>query len=157
MFFSETKDTRGGQIVRLFAVGTAPIRTSLGAEDGLELARERAQESAREQLVRFLASKVTVRITARDEVVITKEGGEDGQKETGKKVERRTREVEETAAALIRGLRVAGARQAGSEKTYVVVYRWDAKTADAAAIGAIEWIPRPKAVPPKTGDKRRSS
>ena len=112
------------------------------------------RESAREQLVRFLASKVTVRITARDEVVITKEGGDDGQKETGKKVERRTREVEETAAALIRGLRVAGARQAGSEKTYVVVYRWDAKTTDAAATVGDRMDSRPKAVSPKAGDKQ---
>lgn len=150
VFFSESKDTKGGQIIRLFAVGTAPIRASLGSLDGLEMARERAQESAREELVRFLASKVKVRITARDEVVITKEGGEDGQKETGKKVETRSREVEETAAALIRGLRVAGARQNGDEKRYVVVYRWEASAADAAVRVADRMTMPPKVVKPVT-------
>lgn len=132
VFYSEARDVKEGRVIRLFAVGTAPIRSALGAEDGLELARSRAQEAAREELVRFLATRVTVRVTARDEVVVSKEGDPDGVKETARKVERRTRETEESASAVIRGLRIAGARQVAGERLYVVVYRWDARAADAA-------------------------
>lgn len=132
VFYSEEKDVSGGRIVRLFAVGTAPIRQSLGEEDGLELAQQQAQIAARAELARFLASKVSVKMTARDEVVITK-GGSDAEKESAKKTERRTQEYEETATAVLRGLKIAGAQQVAGSKRYVVVYRWELKGADAAS------------------------
>jgi hypothetical protein len=125
VFYSEEADVRDGRIVRLFAIGTALLHDTLGREEGLDQARQCAQESARAELARFLASKVTVKVTAAEEVVLKKDGTDGGLKESGKKVERRTREFEERATAVIRGLKVAGARQIGEEKRYVVVYRWD--------------------------------
>jgi hypothetical protein len=150
VFYSEEKDLADGRFTRLFIVGTSPISTSLGVEDGLELAREKAEESAKEQFVKFLESKVTVRKTVKNEVLITKEGTDGGEnpgvRENAKKVERRTKEFEETASGLVRGLKVVGSQQFGKEKKFVIVYRWDAKTADA--IGRIN-EPLPKEVPKK--------
>lgn len=141
VFYSDEADVRDGRIVRLFAVGTALVHDTLGREEGLDQARQRALESARAELARFLAGKVTVKVSSRDEVVLVKERGDGGVKETGRKVERRTREYEETATAVIRGLRMAGARQAAEEKRYVVVYRWDV----AGVAGANELKDRMKA------------
>jgi hypothetical protein len=134
VFYSDHEDVRDGRIVRLFAVGTAIVHDTLGREEGLDQARRRAQEAARAELARFLATRVTVKVTASDEVVLARDGSDGAVKETGRKVERRTREFEERATAVIRGLRMAGARQVAEEKRYVVVYRWDV----AGVAGATE-------------------
>lgn len=143
VFYSDTADVRDGRIVRLFAVGSALVHDTLGREDGLDQARQRARESARAELARFLASQVTVKVTSRDEVVLVKDGGDGGVKETGRRAERRTREYEERATAVIRGLKLAGARQVGEETRYVVVYRWDM----AGVAGATELKDRMEAPP----------
>lgn len=158
VFYNDHQDVRDGRIMRLFAVGTAIVHDTLGREEGLDQARRRAQESARAELARFLASRVTVKVTARDEVVLVKDGSDGAVKETGKKVERRTREFEERATAVIRGLRMAGARQVAEEKRYVVVYRWDV----AGVAGATELKDRMEGkrdsrtpVPPKPLPEKR--
>ena len=143
VFYSDEADVRDGRIIRLFAVGTALVHDTLGREEGLDQARRRAQEAARAELARFLATRVTVKVTARDEVVLARDGSDGAVKETGKTVERRTREFEERATAVIRGLRMAGARQAAEEKRYVVVYRWDV----AGVAGATELKDRMAAGP----------
>ena len=47
----------------MFVVGSSPISTTLGVEEGLEIAQERAEESAKSAFVKFLNGKVTVRKT----------------------------------------------------------------------------------------------
>ena len=57
-------------------------------------------------------------------------------REQGKKVEKRTKEFEETASSMVRGLKVVGMEQKANEKTYTTVYRWDAEL--NSAIGKID-------------------
>lgn len=133
VFYSEDRDTKDGRIVRVFAVGVSPLSAVLGDEEGAEIARERAEESAKAQFVTWLGSKVTVRKTATSEILLTTEGDGAAVKEAGKKVERRTKEFEETASSVVRGLKVAAVHQDVKNKKYVIVYRWDAKAVDGAA------------------------
>lgn len=138
VFYSEEKDTgKDGQIVRVFVVGTSTISGVLGDEEGAEIARERAEEAAKTEFVKWLGSKVTVRKTTTNEILLTKEGTDTGDgattKESGKKVERRTKEFEETAGSVVRGLKVAAVHQDPKAKKYILVYRWEAKSAAGAA------------------------
>ena len=140
VFTSDEKDLKNGRIERAFVVGVSPISTVLGADEGLEIAKERAEESAKTEFVKWLGSKVTVRKTVKNETLLTKEGEEksDGTantKELGKRVERRTKEFEETASHLVSGMKVVAVHQMAKEKKLVIVYRWDAAT--AAAVGKI--------------------
>lgn len=139
-YYSEEKDTKDGEIIRVFVVGSSVISTTLGVEEGLEIAQERAEESAKAAFVNWLGSKVTIRKNVKNEIVMTKEGEEnaDGQgtsKEAAKRVERRTKEFEETASSMVKGLKVVGTDQIGKQKKYVVVYRLDVKS-----LGAIDKI-----------------
>jgi len=135
VYFREEKDMKDGQIVRLFVVGTSPISTTLGLEEGIEIAQERAEEAAKSAFIKFLGSKVTVKKTVNSQIIIMKEGeeggGADNLKEQAKKVERRTKEFEETASNIVKGLKVAGSYQNAKDKKFVVVYRWEAKNVDA--------------------------
>lgn len=138
VFYSDEKDTKDGRVERAFVVGVSAISTALGADEGLEIAKERAEESAKAEFVKWLGSKVTVRKTVNNEILLVKEGVEaaDGgvtTKEAGKRVERRTKEFEETASGVVRGLRVAATHQNGKEKKFVIVYRWESKAADSKA------------------------
>src|SRR5438067_2209702 len=55
VFYSEEKDTtKDGQIVRVFAVGVSPVSAVLGEGEGLEIAKERAEESAKAEFVKWL-------------------------------------------------------------------------------------------------------
>ena len=140
VFYSDEKDVKDAKILRVFIVGTSTISTTLGAEEGLEIAEERAGESAKSEYVKWLGSKVAIRKTVKNEILLTKEStdgekGGEGQ-ESAKRVERRTKEFEETASHLVRGLRVVGVQQIAKEKKYIVVYRWDSAPGVA--------IPEPK-------------
>jgi len=132
VFYSETHDLKDGSIVRLFAVGKATISNALGAEEGLELAQEKAEEAAKSAFVTFLNGKVAVRKSSNNEVILTKEGEEGNVRESGKIVEKRTKEFEETAGSIVRGLKVVAVDQRTKEKVYIVVYRWEARAASAA-------------------------
>ena len=140
--YSEDKDIADGRILRVYVVGTATINTVLGVEEGIEIAKEKAEESAKAEFVKWLGSKVDLRKKSSGEVILSKEGEEGAVRESGKMVERRSKDYEETASALVRGLKLVGAEQKGKEKKYVVMYRWEAKTADA--IGRIGEKPTPK-------------
>ncbi len=48
-----------------------------------------------------------------------------------------TKEFEETASSLVRGLKVVGMEQKANEKIYTVVYRWDARS--IVAVGKIDF------------------
>lgn len=133
VFYSEANDTKNGRIVRVFVVGTSPLSAVLGDQEGAEIARERAEESAKAQFVTWLGSKVAVRKTTTSEILLTTEGDGTAVKEAGKAVERRTKEFEETASSVVRGLKVAAVHQDAKNKKYVAVYRWEAKAVDGAA------------------------
>lgn len=140
VFYNDEKDAKkSGEIVRLFVVGTSSISSVLGEDEGAEIARERAEEAAKTAFVTWLGSKVTVRKTTTNEILLTKEGAEgpDGTvaKEAGKRVERRTKEFEETASSVVKGLKVAAVHLDPKAKKYVVVYRWEAKS--VVAIGKV--------------------
>jgi hypothetical protein len=136
VFYSETHDTKEGDFLRLFVVGRSTISTALGADEGLEIAQERAEENAKIAFVSFLNGKVTVRKTSTNQIILSKEGeegaGDETVREKAKKVEKRTREFEETAGAPVRGLKVVAFESKAKEKSYVIVYRWSACTAEAA-------------------------
>jgi hypothetical protein len=124
----------------------------LGVEEGLEIAREKAEESAKAEFVKWLGSKVCVRKTVKNEILLVKEGEEkaDGgtTKEMGKIVERRTKEFQETASSVVRGLKVVAAEQIGKDKKFVMVFRWDSRTSDLAA-GVGDKLNKPKVDPKK--------
>jgi hypothetical protein len=147
------KDLKDGRYVRVFVVGTSPVSTVLGVEEGLAIAREKAEESAKAELVKWLDAKVAIRKTATDEVLLLTEGDgtPGGPKEQGKKVERRTREYEETAAGLVRGLKLVAYEQKGAERKVICVYRWDAGPVPTpeAARGAAPAKPVEPAIPDK--------
>lgn len=137
VYFSDDKDVREGRIERVFVVGVSPINPALGADDGLEVAKERAEESAKAEFVKWLGSKVTVRKAVTNEVVLPRDGEEGANggvraKEVARRVERRTKEFDETASSVVRGLKVVGVQQGGKPRQVVIVYVWDAKTADGA-------------------------
>ena len=136
VFYREGEDTRDGRFLRVYVVGTATISTALGASEGLELARERAGESARAEFITWLGSRVTLRKSVEGEVQLIKEGhedqaGEGASKETLRKVERRTTVYEETASSLVRGLKWVAGEDHPAEKRYVAVYRWDVTQLEA--------------------------
>lgn len=136
VYYSEEKDTKNGEIIRVFVVGASVISTTLGVEEGLEIAQERAEESGKTAFVTWLGSKVTIRKSVKNEIIMTKEGEENAEgqgttKEAAKRVERRTKEFDETAAGMVKGLKVVGSDQIGKQKKYVVVYRFDVKALNA--------------------------
>jgi hypothetical protein len=157
VFLSDEKDVKDGQVVRLFVVGISTISTTLGLEEGLEIAMERAEESAKTAFVTFLGSKVTVRKNVKNEILLCKDGEETADsgttKDLGKKVERRTKEFEESATSIVRGLKVVAKDQIGKEKKLVVVYRWESKLADLAA-GVGDKLNNPKIDPKKVDPKK---
>lgn len=135
VFFSEEEDTKDGRIIRLYLVGTSTISTVLGASEGVEIAQEKTEEAAKAAFLKFLESKVTIRKTVTNEIILMKEGqenasGEGNTKETGKQVERRTKEYQETAQGIVRGIKAAGHEI--KDKSFVAVYKWEAKTAEQA-------------------------
>jgi hypothetical protein len=136
VFWKDEKDLKDNRFERVYIVGTSTISTVLGENEGLEIAKERAEESAKAEFVKWLGSKVTIRKTVKNEVLLTLEGANTpdgaGVREAGKQVERRTKEFEETAGGMVRGLKLAGVHQNGGQKKYVIVYRWEARAADAA-------------------------
>lgn len=151
VFFSEEKDAKDGRIERVFIVGVSAISTVLGAEEGLDIARERAEESAKTEFVKWLGSKVSVRKSVTNETLLTIEGEESDAgaktKEFGKRVERRTKEFEETASHLVRGFKPVASFQNGKEKKLVIVYRWDNGVTPAVAKPAEPKAPAKKSVP----------
>lgn len=144
-------DLVDGRYVRMFVVGTATISTVLGAAEGLEIAKEKAEERAKAAYVKWLGSRVRVIRTSADEVLLLKEGedGGAGRKDQGKLVERSTKGYEETAAGLVRGLKLVAYEQKGAERTVIAVYRWDAPAAGGGkspAAGTPAVIPDKKVV-----------
>ena len=136
VYYKEETDVKNGVITQAYIVGTASISSVLGEAEGLELAKEKAEESAKSAFVKWLGSSVTVRKTVKEEILLTTEGADGELKESGKKVERRTKEFDETASAMVRGMKLVGTSQSGKEKKFIIVYRWEPGLAPAKGDGS---------------------
>src|SRR5207247_5089550 len=101
------KKDKQGRIQSVVVVGKSRISTVLGPAKGLEVARQRAELDAKAQFVKWLKESVRVQTKADDETVILLEGNDkDGQRESGKTVEKTSQQMESIAQGLIRGLQV---------------------------------------------------
>ena len=136
VFYKEETDVKNGIITQAYIVGTATISSVLGDEEGLELAKEKAEESAKAEFVKWLGSSVTIRKNVKEEILLSKEGADGDVKDVGKKVERRTKEFDETASGIVRGLKLVGVSQSGKEKKMILVYRWEPGFTVAKADGS---------------------
>lgn len=150
VFYKDETDIKDGAVTTAYIVGTATISAVLGDAEGLELAKEKAEESAKAEFVKWLGSSVTIRKNNKEEILLTLEGTGGETKEVGKKVERRTKEFDETASSVVRGLKFVGASQISKEKKYVIIYRWEAGVTAAKANGGSD---KPKGKDVKEGAK----
>ncbi|MEI7488205.1 MAG: hypothetical protein WCJ72_12490 [Chryseobacterium sp.] len=131
VFYDTEKDVKNGNILRLFVVGTAVISTAIGVEEGLEIASEKADETAKIELLKFLETKASFSKNSKGELIISKEGEENGdgegdRKEGIKKIDKRSTEYKENANGCIKGLKVAGVEHKG--KNFIAVYRLETST-----------------------------
>lgn len=127
-----------GRIQAILIVGKSPISTTLGKARGIELAQQRAINSAKIKFVQWLKEDVTVRQGQEDETVILTEGAEedgkeDAKRESGKAIEKNTTKFESVSKSLVRGLQIVYFEQQGKEKNYVVIMKWSVKNAAEAA------------------------
>lgn len=121
-----TDKEKNGNIIRLYIVGTSPITTAIGIEEGLEIASEKADEMARIELSKFLESKVSFSKNNKGELIMNNEGEENGDGEgdskiSVKKIEKRSSEYKETTSAVLKGIKIAGVEHKG--KSFVAVYK----------------------------------
>lgn len=131
VFYDPEKDVKNGSIIRLFVVGTSTITTAIGVEEGLEAAHEAAEEGANSALLKFLENKVSISKNSKGELIINKEGEENGNDEgdsktSMKKISKTSKDYKEAANSCVKGLKVAGVDHKG--KTLVAVYRLETST-----------------------------
>lgn len=129
------KTDNKGRIKSCIIVGQSRISTVLGKAKGLETARQRAQLAAKAEFVKWLKERVSVHEKTEDEQILFLEGQEgndsDALKESGKAVEKTTKKMESISESLVRGIELLHSEVSDKDKTYTLVYGWDAKTAEA--------------------------
>lgn len=124
---------KDGRINKVIVVGAEPIRTTLGAADGLLTARRQARLTAAGKFRQFIKEKVTMSEKTENERIIKLEGKGDSLKEEGKKIEKFTEKYETISEGMVRGLQTLGYKTVSlnkKEKIYVVVMGWDHKTSE---------------------------
>ena len=103
------KDDKG-RVQSLILVGQSRISTVLGASKGKEVARKRAEQSAKAAFVKWLGEAVVVCENSANETTIFMTGEESKDKdvmsEAGKAVEKTSDTYKSVAAGLVRGLTV---------------------------------------------------
>ena len=123
-----------GRMVFCHVAGTAVIRTSLGAETGLEIANDNADNNAKASFVEWIKANVSSIKQSGREALVTIQGQSDGNEEStteqSKSLDTNKKEVTQQAAGLVRGLSIVGSKQVG--KQLVVVYKWSSKAFNAA-------------------------
>lgn len=123
-----------GLITSCVVVGQARISTALGKAKGLELARDKANIVCSAEFVKWLKEEVRVYQFNDEETVILLEGNEKGDadslKESGKAVEKSSKQMESVSSGLVRGLHLLHKKVDASGKTYTVIRGWKADTAD---------------------------
>ena len=125
-----------GRVRSAIVVGQSRISTALGAEKGKEVARQRAELAAKGAFAKWLNEKVSVHQKSEDETILFLEGnqGNDANavKESGKAVEKTTSSIESMATSMMRGFKVVHVEVKAEDKSYTLIYRWEAKTVAAA-------------------------
>ena len=124
-----------GRLISCVIVGRARISTVFGKSQGLIDAQDKAQRDAKARFAQWLGEKTSIYEKENGEAVVFMEGNEgndkDAMTESGKRVEKTTKNFESIAQAQIRGLQFLHHEQNGAEKMMSVVLGWDAKTAKA--------------------------
>ena len=124
-----------GRVRSAIVVGQSRISTALGTEKGKEVARQRAELAAKGAFAKWLNEKVSVHQKSEDETILFLEGnqGKDGDavKESGKAVEKTTSKIESLATSMMRGFKVVHVEVRAADKSYTLVYRWDARSVAA--------------------------
>ncbi len=129
------KDSKG-RVQSLIVVGQARISTVLGAGKGKEIARKKAEQSAKAAFVKWLGDSVEIRESQDNETTLFLQGEEGNDKEAlseaGKAVEKSGDTYRSVANGLIRGLTVLHADLNAEDKECTVVYGWSLANAKSA-------------------------
>jgi hypothetical protein len=129
------KDSKG-RVQSLIVVGQATIHTVLGAAKGKEMARKKAEQSAKAAFVNWVGSAVMVCENANNEATLFIQGEEGNDKnamsEAGKAVEKTSDSYKSVSAGLVRGLQLLHSDINAEDKEYTVVYGWSLANAKAA-------------------------
>lgn len=152
---------KDGRITSCIVVGQSRISTTLGVAKGKEVARTRAELEAKGAFAKWLNEKVDVHQKSESETILFVEGAEgnnlEALKESGKSVEKTATKIESVASGLVRGFKLVHVEVKGDDKTYSIVYRWDAKVADAVkdlTTPPAKDPPVEKPIDKKIGDKK---
>ena len=129
------KDDKG-RVKSLVVVGQSRISTVLGATKGKEVARKRAEQSAKAAFVKWLGESVMVCENSENETTMFIQGEESNDKnamsEAGKAVEKNTDTYKSVAAGLVRGLQLLHSDVNAEDKECTVVYGWSLANAKSA-------------------------
>jgi hypothetical protein len=129
------KDNKG-RVQSLIVVGQSRLSTVLGATKGKELARKRAEQSAKAAFVKWLGEAVVVCESAQNETTLFLQGEEGNNKdalsEAGKAVEKNSDTYKSVAAGLVRGLTLLHSNLNAEDKECSVVYGWSLANAKSA-------------------------
>ena len=126
-----------GRVLSLVIVGQSRISTVLGAAKGKEIARKKAEQSAKAAFVKWLGEAVVVCENAENETTLFLQGEEGNDKTPCPRQARRSRRTATPTSPLSAGL---GARACNcstatlnaEDKEYTVVYGWSLANAKAA-------------------------
>jgi len=125
-----------GRVQSLIVVGQSRVSTVLGANKGKELARKKAEQSAKAAFVKWLGEAVVICESAENETTLFLQGEEGNDKnalsEAGKAVEKSTDTYKSVAAGLVRGLTVLHSDLNAEDKECSVVLGWSLVNAKSA-------------------------
>ena len=129
------KDSKG-RVQSLVVVGQARISTVLGAAKGKEMARKKAEQSAKAQFVKWVGDSVEVHENQDNEATLFVQGDQGNDKEAlseaGKAVEKSSDTYKSVSEGLVRGLQLLHSDLNAEDKEYTVVYGWSFGNAKAA-------------------------
>ena len=129
------KDDKG-RVQSLILVGQSRISTVLGASKGKEVARKRAEQSAKAAFIKWLGEAVVVCENSANETTMFLTGEESKDKdvlsEAGKAVEKTSDTYKSVAAGLIRGLTLLHSELNAEDKEFTVVYGWSLANSKSA-------------------------
>jgi hypothetical protein len=129
------KDDKG-RVQSLILVGQSRISTVLGATKGKEVARKRAEQSAKAAFIKWLGEAVVVCENSTNETTLFLQGEEskdkDALSEAGKAVEKTSDTYKSVAAGLVRGLTLLHSELNAEDKEYSVVYGWSLANSKSA-------------------------
>jgi hypothetical protein len=154
------KKDSSGRVQSLILVGQSRLSTVLGATKGKEIARKRAEQSAKAAFIKWLGEAVVVCENSENETTLFLQGEESKDKnvlsEAGKAVEKSSDTYKSVAAGLVRGLTLLHTDLNAERMECSVVYGWslaNAKSAKDVATHDPGIEEKPAAKPPATSGK----